>query len=74
MGLAGGLKILQTVSRCPLTLHETMVSCSHARLPPIIYMQTRVPASQQARAWRRRREHAAQHQNHTELKSVKDAQ
>ena len=77
MGLAGGLRILQTVSSCRLTLHEIMVSCRHARLPPIIYKQARVPASQQARACSghaERREHAAQHQNHTELKSVKDAQ
>ena len=50
MGLAGGLRILQTVSRCRLTLREIMVSCSHARLSPIIYKQARVPASQQARA------------------------
>ena len=50
MALAGGLRILQTVSSCRLTLHEIMVSCRHARLPPIIYKQARVPASQQARA------------------------
>ena len=49
MGLASGLRILQAVSHCRLTLHEMMVSCWHARLPPIIYKQARVPASQQAR-------------------------
>ena len=50
MGLAGGLRILQTVSSCRLTLHEIMVSCRHARLPPIIYKQARVPASRYLQA------------------------
>ena len=49
MGLAGGLRILQTVSCCPLTLHEIMVSAraclaagaclQRAHAPAIRYLQ-----------------------------------
>ena len=85
IGPAGRFKILHAVSGCRLTLHEIMAFCKHARLPPITYKHVRMLAGgtracdplftiSHASLRRRRREHAAQHQNHTELKSAKDAQ